>query len=919
MMDHIAVKCALLLLTFALLAFALPAQEAPPIAAPNAKPCTYWWWLGNAVDEKNITWNLEQFAKAGLGGVHIIPIYGIKGEESRHIDFLSPKWTAMLAHTLAEADRLGLSVDMSTGTGWPFGGAMVCAEDSAQRIVFKRYPVEEGNPVRERFKPSLIGALRAISEKGECIDLVDRLSPKGKLNWSAPGKGWSILAGLHTFTGQKVKRAAPGGVGPVLNPFSLEGLSHYQEAFDAVFAKLPQPALLRAQYHDSFEYYKANWSAEVWERFESLCGYDARDHLPALMREGASEYWRRVCADYQRTISSLHRDYIAQWTAWAHEHGQITRDQAHGSPGNLLDIYAAADIPETEIFGSSAFPIPGLRVDPKFNNARPNPLVLKFASSAAHVSGKPLISSETCTWLAEHFQTALSQAKPEIDQLFTSGINHIFYHGIPYSPQEAAWPGWLFYASTHFGPSNPFFDHFSALNAYVERCQTRLREGEPANEILLYFPVEDIWYENDKEDLIHLLTVHDESWPEVAGLQETGKSLFEAGYGFDFISDAQLQKLQVLRRYIYAPAARYRLLVIPPCEFMPIKTIKTVLDILGEGGAVVFLDHLPAKAPGYQDYAMREQAIKALWAKLRFETNDQGDQESDFYGGRCIISKDLCHTLDYLAVPRCPLAEKGIRFIKRRDPKGEGETWFLSNLSGAALSGKQRLETARKTPLKNPAIYYPMHETGGAIPIDAEGHITFTLAPGESCFITSGAEEAQPPYVPVSPQAPSLAIDGPWKITFLTGGPELPEPAALPHTASWTTLEAENAGCFSGTACYETTFELPENVQASGRLHLGRVRESARVFLNGKEQGVAFAAPFDVPLAALKAGQNTLAIEVSNVGANRIRRLDQQQVNWKKFHDINFVNILYKEFDASKWPIMDAGLLDPLNLQYTTE
>src|SRR5690606_10175561 len=119
------------------------------------------------------------------------------------------------------------------------------------------------------------------------------------------------------------------------------------------------------------------------------------------------------------------------WTAWAHHRDAITKNQAHGSPGNLIDLYATVDIPEVETFGSSFFPIPGLRRDSAdIRNVDPDPIMLKFASSAAAITGKPLVSSETFTWLTEHFKTALSQCKPEVEQAFLAGVNHVFYHGI---------------------------------------------------------------------------------------------------------------------------------------------------------------------------------------------------------------------------------------------------------------------------------------------------------------------------------------------------------------------------------------------------------------------------------------------------------------------------------------------------------
>ena len=60
--------------------------------------------------------------------------------------------------------------------------------------------------------------------------------------------------------------------------------------------------------------------------------------------------------------------------------------------------------------------------------------------------------------------------------------------------------------------------------------------------------------------------------------------------------------------------------------------------------------------------------------------------------------------------------------------------------------------------------------------------------------------------------------------------------------------------------------------------------------------------------------KNVLEIEVTNLAANRIADLDRRKVPWKQFHEINFVNIDYKLFDASAWPALDSGLLGPVRL-----
>src|SRR5690606_11782387 len=96
-----------------------------PEISNTVKPWARWWWMGNAVDKKNLRKALVDMDRAGLGGVEITPIYGVKGEEDNELDYLSPQWLEMLDFTLATADSLGMQVDMTLGTGWPYGGPQV--------------------------------------------------------------------------------------------------------------------------------------------------------------------------------------------------------------------------------------------------------------------------------------------------------------------------------------------------------------------------------------------------------------------------------------------------------------------------------------------------------------------------------------------------------------------------------------------------------------------------------------------------------------------------------------------------------------------------------------------------------------------------------------------------------------------------
>src|SRR5690606_7954735 len=220
------------------------------------------------------------------------------------------------------------------------------------------------------------------------------------------------------------------------------------------------------------------------------------------------------------------------------------------------------------------FPIPGLRRDSAdIRNVDPDPIMLKFASSAAAITGKPLVSSETFTWLTEHFKTALSQCKPEVEQAFLAGVNHVFYHGITYSPEEVPWPGWLFYASLNLTPANSLWPHFEGLNNYIARCQSVLQVGKPDNEILVYWPIYDFW--QTAEGMEQLITVHGiDEWLHPTPFYKQVSNLMQTGYSIDFVSDKMIKAASVNQQQINTgkDAQNYKVLIVPETEFMPLQT-----------------------------------------------------------------------------------------------------------------------------------------------------------------------------------------------------------------------------------------------------------------------------------------------------------------------------------------------------------
>jgi len=797
------------------------------------RPGCYWWWMGSAVDKKNITWNLETMRKAGMGGGTIVPIYGVKGYEDRYIRHLSPKFVEMVSFASKEAKRLGMWVDMTTGTGWPFGGPMITDDYCDATVVYEN----------------------------------------GKLS--------------QRFSGRKVKRAAPGNEGMAVNPFSARAMAFYLQHFDGPFGG-DDVVMPRAMYHDSYEF-MGNWCKELPAEFKRRRGYDLMNHLPELFGKGDTDIVARVKSDYRETLSDLHLDYLRTWVRWSKSKGCTTRNQAHGSPSNLLDLYAASGIPETETFGATSFRIPGIRREP--DNVRkdePQPLINRMASSAAHVTGKPLVAAETCTWIRNHFRTALSQAKPEIDQLFLNGINHIFFHGTCYSPKDAPWPGWLFYASFEYNPRNAIWRDAPLLNAYITRCQSILQSGTPDNDVALYWPVYDIWH--NPSGMQQMLTVHHPEWLTRSMCGKVAAQLKAEGFGFDFISDRQL---------LAGQSKAYKAIVVPQTAHMPLATLKKLLALATSGQPVLFLDSLPADVPGFNKLQDRRAEQKRLLA----------GQE------RLVVkSAALKEALAKTKVIREPMVEQGLDFIRRRHESGYH--YFIANMSARPVDGWIKLGP----PLAGAVIMDPGSAQTGVATQHGD-KLYLQLKPGQTRILRTfdKRKAAGEPWPILIEAGEPFIVKGTWKVKFIDGGPILPADITTTELKSWTEIGDDQARRFAGTGRYSIEIDIPEGAE-NWVIDIGDVRESARVFINGKEAAGLYSVPYSTPIGKyLKVGRNLLEIEVTNLSANRIRDLDIRKVQWQIFQDINFVNHNYKKFDASKWPLTPSGLLGPVTLTPMTK
>ena len=460
--------------------------------------------------------------------------------------------------------------------------------------------------------------------------------------------------------------------------------------------------------------------------------------------------------------------------------------------------------------------------------------------------GKPFTSSETFTWLTEHFRTSLSQMKPDLDLMFAAGVNHVFFHGSCYTPKDDPWPGWKFYASIDMSPTNSIWRDTPFLMQYIERCQSFLQMGKPDNDFLVYLPVHDMWKQRTKELLmqfdIHAMDKHAPTF-----IQSILR-IDSLGYDCDYISDRQLEKVTLQDNLLVTEGGtRYKGIIIP--------TGTTISPAL--------------------------KALLSRWSSL-------------------VVYGEDATAMAHLAKAEPMKSQLHLRSIRRQNDTGYH--YFIANLTPNDICQ----DVALAVPFNSATWYDPM--TGDITPaLVNNGKVAISLRSGESRILrTSSVQyaEAMP-----QPTKQDFALAGPWSLSFIEEAPRVPQHFTLDTPQTWETLNSE-AAITMGTGVYTTTFKMTkQQARQHWMIDLGDVRESARVYINGQFVGCAWAVPFILDCRnTLKKGKNELRIEVTNLPANRISDMDRRAVPWRKMKEINVVDINYKKTTYESWQPVKSGL-----------
>jgi hypothetical protein len=894
------------------------AFEHPP---GDSRILMRWWWFGPAATKPEITRELEAMKAAGIGGAEIANLYPLALDDPttgfHNTPFLSPEHREALRFAAQEARRLGLRLDVTLGSGWPFGGPDTPVTQAAGRLRVEALPVAPGAASAPApFMDAGEEFLAAFLVAGNSLDgrnaPMIALAASGRFEFASADTQRTLYCFLSSRTGMVVKRPSAGAEGFVLDHYDRTATETHLHAVGDVLLEAFGDAPPYAVFSDSLEDYGSDWTPALLEEFQRRRGYDLRPHLPALLGDAGPET-AAIRHDWGRTLTELtDANFLAPMHAWAVQHHTLLRSQSYGFPPVTLWSNRLEDLPEGE--GKAKF-----QMWREFSDTR-------WAASAGHLLHKPVISSETWTWLhSPAFRATPLDMKAEADLHFLQGINQLVGHGWPYSRPGEPEPGWRMYAAAALSDHNPWYAAMPDLAGYLQRVSFALRQGEPANDVALLLPNDDVWASFSAGQARQASPTSplgfdtsgshvsvDESMDRFLG-KEVIAQVLDAGFNLDFIDADAIDSVGI----------PYRVLILPGIDRLPVATYEKIVAFAKRGGIVIATRRMPATAPGLlhakEDSARLSELSQTLFHGT-IPTAHLVEEESAL--GAALAG--YAHP-DFVLSPRTP----EIGFLHRK--LTSGDLYFVANTSNVPKHVRAHFRDAAEGAEVWDA--YSGKVTGIAMTGPDRASLDLNLAPYESILLYFSDLALGP--VPDRERHETVIADlsREWRVTFpqTESSPKLS--LSMDQLASWTSNPQTEF--YSGRASYRKSFQLEKTAPTGDRLFLdfgaakpeplpsppgehnmrayleSPIREVAQVFVNDQLAGVVWHPPYRVDITAFAhAGANDLRIEVGNTAINELagKALPDYRLLWDRYGK------RFEPQDMQDLHPLPSGLLGPVTL-----
>lgn len=901
-------------------------------------PFVRWWWNGDMVEIEELRRELRVMKAAGIGGVEINPI-GIAEEDNdmgkRSLRWLSDEWIEALQATFDEAKQLDMTCDLIVGSGWPFGGEFLEGDERAQVVLIDAHKLE-GPTTFEISKFAIFKTVdpgvtvpfpgrtfELLSLKlvpnpmdgiDQVIDLSDQIGnevirvevPEGKYVFYA-------LVKVNAFA--SVINGAPGAAGPILNHMDKAAVNKYlHHMSDTIQTKTgPLKNHIRSMFTDSMELEGCNWASDILEEFKRRRGYDIFPYLPFMMFKvgrlgdvsdynyGAAKTPRfareinRMRYDFELTKAELLRErFNDTYLAWCKELGVLSRAQAYGRGFFPLESSIGYDIPEGESWTTNwlKHKLGEEMSNEDYRRGRGYTMINKFVSSAAHLTGKRVVSCEEMTNTYQVFNATLEFLKLGSDMSILSGITHSVLIGVNVSPPDIPFPGWVRYGA-YFSEHNNWWPCMPQFTGYRARVSATLQNADMYTDIALLPAYPDMWSE---------VGVKTEPFPDrlnVPYMTLVWEAIHKNGSGCDYTSEIVLADSTVKGGKLCYGPKQYGTLFMLGIDSIRPETLAKLYDFVAQGGRVFCIEKFPHQSLGFKDYEKNDAAVQEWIGKLkrfpdRFVLLEK-PADNDFITWYADVQQQ------YGLTPYMTIEEPNPYFTQNRYQGDHGEELFFLANSHLHNPYRGRIRFSKEiTSGRYPWVWDMESGKRWRIDLDKDGGFALDMGPVDSLVIVFDRNKQGPQWEPLPYEGDDSRTLNGWEVELhhsrekWTRTDYMEQPTDLKET-KWVD--------FTGTVTYRTTVTIDDTSRRT-LLNLGKVHGEAYVSVNGKDLGLRWYGRRVYDLSdVLQPGENNIEVRVITTLGNYMKTLKDNPTAQKWTNTKNKVQ-----------PTQSMGLVGPVTL-----
>ena len=663
-------------------------------------------------------------------------------------------------------------------------------------------------------------------KKADIINLTERMTPDGKLHWKAPEGQWTVLRIGHVNTGRQNGPAPKEATGWEVNKLDSAYVAYQFHSYIGRLTDGPLKGLVNNMLMDSWECSSQTWTRFMQQEFLSRRHYDLLTWMPAIFGWVIDnrQQTSKFLSDWRRTINELFTDnFYGQMTRLAHEKGMtVSYETAAG------DIFPGDPM---EFYKYADVPMTEYWQPIRNWLANHNYKPIRVTASAARMYGKPRVSAESFTSFELTWDEHLSMLREVANQNMVEGVTHTIFHTYTHNPDaDHYYPGTSFGGGigTPFLRKQTWWPYMRHFNTYLARCAFMQERGLPVSSVL--------WYIGDE---IEQKPDQYASFPE--------------GYAFDYCNtDAFLHRISVKDgRWTTPEGIAYDVLWIPDTKRLLPETASKLQVMTAQGGRIIKDVPLPELGRTLEGLGLQPD-VKPTALRWLHRHTDGAEW--------------------YMVCPKPEQSFCGEVFFRQ---KGRAELWNPMNGSILPLDAQTDGDYSR--------VHLNLER----------GEMVFVVwsGPSPSLSLAGKGEKTSQKGISSSPYkgevrggSGSLVL-GPWALTFPEGW-GIDKTLQLTDLKAWKDLPLSDEGrAFSGTATYESTFQLDRKVKGKVLLNLGKVEEIAVVRVNGQVTDTLWAEPYETDITRyVRKGSNQLSIQVTSTWFNRLvydaRQPEQQRKTW---------------------------------------